>query len=710
MKLKKITIENFRSYYGTNIIEVGEGLTLLIGSNGDGKTTLYDALDWLFGNSTIGDVTRIISQKKIAEMMQGDSSVVRVSIDFEHNDSKMMLERKMPFNISFEDSINTAPVQCQLFEVRGSERIAVYNGADRFNKAIFDQSIRRYCLFKGESELNVFNGAQALQNLIETFSDIRKFDPYVEFTDTAASNATTAANRAMVNNKKIQDQSKNLLREIETATQRISECDRQKNIKIRDKESAATFLESLEQNKEIATQIKDINGKLSTLSSERSTLLGRLKENYTIRLLDDMWILMGFEKIAKEYLDKVAKYDKAKRKMHETHLMELGAKKFQQQLLNGAVPLAPYIPDEKTMREMLDDHVCKVCGTLAPEGSKPYEFMKQRLEDYMASIKQEEEYVDDMFPEKYIDELTKRGHILNNEMDRLSAIQELVVDGIELNVRIKGDIAKKDNSILDWEEKKKQLLAQVPGVTEDALINDYQNISNWWNIRSDAEQQIRDYEDEIKDWTSKKNDAQLKLDQLAATSPAAIYSLSAQALRKIHDAFENAQDANRKEFLTNLEAEANHYLELLNKYDFRGLIRLVELPEKKVRATLVDSNSRTISNPNTALATTMYMSILFAVAKLTTIQRNNDYPLIFDAPTSSFTEAKEADFFKIIGDIKKQVIIVTKSFLSTGTDNKVVLDESKLKGINGTIYRLSKMEPYDAKNIATIQTIITKIQ
>ena len=52
MKIKKITIENFRSYYGTNIINVDEGLTLIIGSNGDGKTTLYDALDWLF-NATL---------------------------------------------------------------------------------------------------------------------------------------------------------------------------------------------------------------------------------------------------------------------------------------------------------------------------------------------------------------------------------------------------------------------------------------------------------------------------------------------------------------------------------------------------------------------------------------------------------------------------------------------------------------------------------
>ena len=48
MIIKSITIENFRSYYGNNHIELGEGLTLIIGSNGDGKTTLFEALEWLF--------------------------------------------------------------------------------------------------------------------------------------------------------------------------------------------------------------------------------------------------------------------------------------------------------------------------------------------------------------------------------------------------------------------------------------------------------------------------------------------------------------------------------------------------------------------------------------------------------------------------------------------------------------------------------------
>ena len=48
MIILKIEIENFRSYYKQNVFELTNGLNLIIGSNGDGKTTFYEALEWLF--------------------------------------------------------------------------------------------------------------------------------------------------------------------------------------------------------------------------------------------------------------------------------------------------------------------------------------------------------------------------------------------------------------------------------------------------------------------------------------------------------------------------------------------------------------------------------------------------------------------------------------------------------------------------------------
>ena len=44
MIIKELRIKNFRSYYGDNNRFVfSDGLTLIIGDNGDGKTTFFEA-------------------------------------------------------------------------------------------------------------------------------------------------------------------------------------------------------------------------------------------------------------------------------------------------------------------------------------------------------------------------------------------------------------------------------------------------------------------------------------------------------------------------------------------------------------------------------------------------------------------------------------------------------------------------------------------
>jgi DNA sulfur modification protein DndD len=158
-----------------------------------------------------------------------------------------------------------------------------------------------------------------------------------------------------------------------------------------------------------------------------------------------------------------------------------------------------------------------------------------------------------------------------------------------------------------------------------------------------------------------------------------------------------------------IEDEANSFLEKLNTNDFKGTIRILEKPNGQGEAVLVNSDNARIFNPNTALRTTYLMSVLFAIGKLSGEKDNTEFPLLFDAPTSSFTETKESEFFNVISSLKKQVIIVTKSFLKEGTNGET-LDYSKVGEISGSIFRIEKNRPFDDKNLATIQTVITKIK
>lgn len=85
MIIKKIEIENFRSYYKSNVFELVNSLNLIIGSNGDGKTTFYEALEWLFRtDGTSKADTKLISKKRSEELFADESADVRVAMTYEH--------------------------------------------------------------------------------------------------------------------------------------------------------------------------------------------------------------------------------------------------------------------------------------------------------------------------------------------------------------------------------------------------------------------------------------------------------------------------------------------------------------------------------------------------------------------------------------------------------------------------------------------------
>lgn len=97
MIINKIIIRNFRSYYGDNTFEFKDGLTLIIGDNGDGKTTFFEALEWLFNTSQTEDKTeRVLSAKRKKELLDNETDSVRVVMYFKsEGDSDKIVEKSL---------------------------------------------------------------------------------------------------------------------------------------------------------------------------------------------------------------------------------------------------------------------------------------------------------------------------------------------------------------------------------------------------------------------------------------------------------------------------------------------------------------------------------------------------------------------------------------------------------------------------------------
>jgi DNA sulfur modification protein DndD len=690
---------------------------LFIGDNGDGKTTFFEALEWLFDTTSTKDENPLlISAKQLSELSVGELATLRVSMLFEH-DGEKLIEKSYSFS-NDGSNIKISDFRFSGFENSGLQRIPI-SGKVLLERC-FDTAIRKYCLFKGESELNVFDNREAMKLLLEKFSNIRDFEPYISFTEYGKSFSNTALQNQFKKDKKIQREISDINNQIYGFTEELKKT---KAI-LQNKENEAAkytgFISDIEKNAKISSELKTINDRLESLNKKKEEIGLLINENYTVQLLDDMWILCIFSTIFKEFQEKTNAFSREKRKLEDEDKTKKGKEEAYQEISKsfkeGIVPLSIYIPDENTMKEMIEDEFCKVCGREAKQGTDAYNFMVDKLNELLKSQQpktQKEE--EPLFSNNYAKELEQNSISLGYNQEELNNLIDKIRETIKNNETKKTELKKVEENIDQINEDKIKLLAQSDNLSENELLNQYQNISNWVKIKGGAEKDIPLLKEKKNKFEIKLSELQDQVKAITKDTQVNIYVKIHEALDKINDAFLSAKNKNTDEFFELLEKKSNEYLEKLNIEDFRGIIKLTQTPvsdgEISAKIELYDNQERLIHNPNTALKTTMYMSVLFGISYITTIKRENDYPLIFDAPTSSFSDAKESTFFNVISKIKKQCIIFTKSFLIEDKKlGKNILNEKQVESLNGSIYRIEKKRPFNEKDLSTIQTLITPVK
>ena len=709
MIIKRIEIQNFRSYYRENSFELSDGLNLIIGSNGDGKTTFYEALEWLFRTDGTNKMdTKLISKKRCEELMPDDSDDVRVAMTYEHKGRIKTLEKMFHFTKSFDGEVSTSNYTFSLIEGNGVERNIV-NG-ELFDKDLSSE-MRKFIMFKGEADLDVLQTSNAMKLLVETFSEVKDFDAYFAFMEYATNYANKARDNAQKLDKKNQDRIKKLNSDIEREKGFLSDIEREIKIKEEEAVNFENLLKNIEKSQESSKLLVSVNNRIENLKKKRLETVSRIKEDYTINLLDDMWVLMGFGSVADEYSNKISEMDKKRRKLEKDYLMTAGAEKVIKKMQTDFVPLPVHIPGQKIMQEMLDEEVCKICGRPAKKHTEAWEFMLHRLEEYKESLKvPDEEDIAPYYQNNYIGELQKRDTTLNDNLSDITTMRHKIQELIAFNNRLHNDVKKIDANLENEFEQKKRILAQTDGLTEEQLMANYESISSWMDKKNLASSRVDTLKRQREQHRAIHDQAINDLSKVSEGTAAAMYAKTALILQQVSDSFRNAKELNKKRLLLSIEDQANIFMEKLNTNDFKGTIRIIEKANGQGEAFLMNNDSARIFNPNTALKTTYLMSVLFAIGKLSFEKDKSQLPLIFDAPTSSFTDAKENEFFNVISSLEKQVIIVTKSFLRDGSNGEVYLDKSRIDSINGRIFRIEKKKPFDDKKLGTIQTVITKIK
>ena len=728
MIIRRIEIENFRSYYGNeNIFEFGDGLTLILGDNGDGKSTFFEALQWLLDISNTDEVQKShaldnFSEMKMSKLEIGESANLRVKMDFEH-DGRKSVEKMFVITKKGEDHFDVSDIKFKGKEDTEDGRLSP--DGRRLIARCFDAEMQHFSMFKGESRLDVLDGPEALKMLVDKYSDIKYFDELVNLTSAFESSADKAFRKESKNDEKTKGQAQvydRALTKLDGEIQALRKGIKDLSTTVT---SYETMLKKLEQNQDTRDRYNDLSQNLVTKKATETSLKASIDQvNLNTSLLDRYWIMCAFPSILSAFKEKCVQLSREKERLREEFIFERGKeqgelnrlKQENEALMNDEAQLPWYMPDDRYMKEMIRVHRCKVCNTPAPEGSDAYRFMVKKLEEYKkhiserARIKEEQIKLSkkQLFVGEYIDEI----NILAN---RLSGPEEAYIAGIanDINTRLNyvskrsEELSQVKKEIVEIEEEISRLLIQAGNISEEMMKKDNSDVSNMFRKKNEAELDIKDLERELEEKIAIEADYKEKMANLKpGNSLSKLYQKVHVAFDKIAKASMRAKEKNLYNFLNALKEGANLYMDRLSTKDFHGEVSLFYKKDKEEAGIrLKSSNGTYIKKPSDSQKTVMYISILFAVSDFATKKTDEEYPLIFDAATSSFGDAKEEDFYNIINDVKKQCIVITKDFISGG---KVRIKD--VEKLTCRVYRIQKAKGFNNADLSTVRTLIKEIK
>lgn len=632
MLLESIKLENFRQFRN-EYIEFAQGadgknVTIIIGDNGAGKTTFAQAFFWcLYGETEFSD-KNMINKLVASDMKPGQKEKVQVTLKLTHGNVSYTLMREQVYSKDYSNRIkgDNTIFDIAIKDSKGNTTYVKKTLCEGEVKSILPKELSKYFFFDGERiekmSKDISTGkkatdfAEAVKGLLglnAMFSAIQHFNPKsrsgvigsYENSYSANSNIkiieyTKTIESCNENIAKIDDRLDELENQIEQATSRKAE-------KVEEIKLYAEGEELQSQKERLLKQIKSAN-------ASRSAVIKEISKNFNANMsffFSSSLMLKALEFLAnKDFTGKDIPF------MHG-----------------------------KTIEYLLKQKVC-ICGTHLDEGSVPYNKIKglleflppQSLSTNVSDFKKEsnrranarENLYDDIREKMAI--ISKQDEEIVNLNDDLNAIEKkLSSNDVRNTVRtINAEIQICDQTIRKNQTERDQLLMKKGGFEKDAT-------------RADTERRNLTLLDE--------NNKKIE-----------IYKAYAE---KIHEELQEVYISSETEIRSKLEATINEIFRTI----YEGGLSLT-IDEKYHISVYADDYDGDVET-STAQSISVIFAFITGIIKMARENRtaNNEdaqllssepYPLVMDAPLSTFDKRRIKTVCESLPNIAEQVIIFIK--------------------------------------------------
>ena len=632
MHFERLDVFNFGCYKGEHSIDLAcskeRPVVVIIGDNGTGKSTLFDALNWaLYGKDYEKDLYKkrersiedFINESAIHDAKEDKRTRMNATLFFEHEGRHYYITQSLEASVEVNGEsgfdLNVIRRETNLCEIRGGNHKKIpYDSI--FLDEVLPSNVRDYFLFDGDRIHNLSKpgSSKEIRDAIYRVVDLEIIKNAQDHLLQIAQEYRRKANKQ--------------------TTGKLGEVEKKYNEAHDLLSEYREELDGLEQEKIIINdQLEQLTAKLQTLPDSKA-LQDRRDEA---------------ERTLGEYLEKSS--DLSNQIRSSASIAGLGiARDIADDLINEINDrrekgLIPRTVSQTLLRDLLDMGQC-ICGTKFVEGDAIHKRLNNRLEEEEESGVSGQEFIDVLISlEKSIDSIEDSAkQLVTNVQERYKANQELK----------KLDLIKKqiDNELDQIPQEDVVKLTSEAKQRRQDLLTIGTRIGR---ISSDIEQ----VEESIK--TLEKERVELSKKEEKVRALHLRESLAQKASAEIRDIYGTFADDSRKEVERLTKQEFYQFVKSGSNYD-------VEVNEEYELQVLDSHGNPALQRLSMGQSQCLSLSFITAISRV-----SEKYPpLVIDMPFGRLDNYVDNEVSSRIPEISSQVILFlldNKEWYPTTEDN-----------------------------------------
>ncbi len=667
MLLKKLSLTNFRPFKGEHEIEFStdkdKNVTLVMAENGAGKTTLAQAFQWVLYGKTDGFKNKSVLNSIVEkEMVTGSEANVIVKLELEHNNIEYTIINKQVYKKDINGIVKSENPVLEIFTKQEDGKTVIINSLKNRSTIanILPESLSKYFFFDGEriekmaGEVTAGKSEEfkmAVQNIL----GLTALTKAIEHLDPNKKNSVIGKYNAQMDaagdqrSRELRETIYNSQDKINQNDERIDKIETEISYYRNEIEKAKAEILQFADVEKMQQHLNQLNNNLSQEKQLKNNIISVLMSNFTKQTFNYM-----------------------SRKLIQDALFEL---KNTDNIDKGI----PSVRAE-TIKFLIERKKC-ICGT---DLSDPTSDAVVKLTELL----------------KYIPPQSLGSSI--------SQFQNHCGQTIKNSENYYENIQTQLSSIRASSQKIEEIEHEIGEIDRTILKSSNSKVTDLKNRQMTMETNLRDLTAEMNDLkgkntylAEKKKDAEAEISRLQLKiEKNKILEEQIEYARKAYEKFKQTYDFEEAKTRDKLQTQIN---ELFKQIYAGGMT--INIDEKYRITSYVNELEESSSNldANTAKSYSIIFAFIVGVinlAKQKVADKSDEasiitdeYPLVMDAPLSSFDQRRIKNICEVIPSIARQVIIFIKD-----SDGNIAKREMQEKiGMEYEISLKDKEMPVDSK-------------